>query len=601
MHSDPAPSAFPPHPGRVVTDAAVERRLAAIMATDVVGYSRLMGADEAGTLSTLRRRHRAIVVPVVEAFRGRIVKLMGDGLLVEFASAVDAVECALSMQRTFATANTEQTGAGMRLRIGINLGDIIVEGSDIFGEGVNVAARLETAAPEGGILLSDSIHAQARGKVSESFEDAGEMRLRNIADPVRTWRWAGAGTASPIADVAPGHSIAVLPFSNMSDTPGQDYFSDGISEDIITDLSKIPGLMVVARNSSFAYKGQSPDIRTVGRELGVAVVLEGSVRRSGTRVRVNAQLIDAATGGHLWAERYDRDLTDIFEVQDEVTAQIVSVLKGKLLSGGAVAKGPQKTQSVEAYDLTLRGRAMLLTLPHGAGDKTALLAEGIALLERAVALDPSYALPHAVLSILHMLDYQNAWSKGADPLARALSEAETAVAIDPGEPFGHFAKSVACTFVKDLVAARVAAEAALALNPNFAAAYGTMGNIETYRGNPGGALPYLEVALRLDPGFRSQTLHFFGLARLMAGDLEGAQATLRERLALTPGSDISRAYLAVTLGLAGAEEAARAVWAELMAINPDYSFDAHMHRLPWQRPDQIAYLRGGLEMAGIRP
>ncbi len=601
MHSDPAPSAFPPHPGRVVTDAAVERRLAAIMATDVVGYSRLMGADEAGTLSTLRRRHRAIVVPVVEAFRGRIVKLMGDGLLVEFASAVDAVECALSMQRTFATANTEQTGAGMRLRIGINLGDIIVEGSDIFGEGVNVAARLETAAPEGGILLSDSIHAQARGKVSESFEDAGEMRLRNIADPVRTWRWAGAGAASPIADVAPGHSIAVLPFSNMSDTPGQDYFSDGISEDIITDLSKIPGLMVVARNSSFAYKGQSPDIRTVGRELGVAVVLEGSVRRSGTRVRVNAQLIDAATGGHLWAERYDRDLTDIFEVQDEVTAQIVSVLKGKLLSGGAVAKGPQKTQSVEAYDLTLRGRAMLLTLPHGAGDKTALLAEGIALLERAVALDPSYALPHAVLSILHMLDYQNAWSKGADPLARALSEAETAVAIDPGEPFGHFAKSVACTFVKDLVAARVAAEAALALNPNFAAAYGTMGNIETYRGNPGGALPYLEVALRLDPGFRSQTLHFFGLARLMAGDLEGAQATLRERLALTPGSDISRAYLAVTLGLAGAEEAARAVWAELMAINPDYSFDAHMHRLPWQRPDQIAYLRGGLEMAGIRP
>ena len=587
-----------------MNDAPVQRRLAAIMATDVVGYSRLMGADEAGTLFTLRRRHRGIVEPVVEAHNGRIVKLMGDGMLAEFASAVDAVDCALAMQKAFSDANADQGEVNrMLLRIGVNLGDIIVDGTDIFGEGVNVAARLETAAPPGGILLSDSIQVQTRGKVSDAFEDAGEVSLKNIATPVRVWRWGGEGVAVDagiaVPEASPGHSIAVLPFSNMSGDAEQDYFSDGISEDIITDLSKIPGLMVVARNSSFAYKGQSPDIRAVGRELGVASVLEGSVRRAGNRVRINAQLIDAATGAHLWAERYDRDLDDIFEVQDEVTKQIVSILKVKLLPSDKPERGANRTGSIEAYDAVLRGRDLMLTLMQGTGDKRARMIEAVKTMERASALDPNYALPYAMLSLLQTLDHQNGWLDGNDPVTGALAYAEKAIAVDPDEPFGHFAKSVASVFSKDLDTARRSAEAALALNPNLANAYSSMGTIETYRGNPQGAVPYLEVAIRLDPAFKSQTLHFLGLALLMSGDFEDAERVLRKRVALTPMTDSSRAYLASVLGHRDKPEEARAVWAELLGINPDYSFAAHMARLPWQGEGQIAHIRAGLDAAGI--
>ena len=597
-----------------LADAPVERRLAAIMVTDVVGYSALMGSDEAGTLTRMRRRHRGIVEPVIDAHRGRIVKLMGDGMLVEFASAVDAVEGALAMQRAFEAANGDDLGADkalarpMLLRIGVNLGDIVVDGADIFGDGVNVAARLETAAPPGGILISGALHAQVRGKVSEAFEDAGALALKNIADPVSVWRWGGAGAAlgaeraapeAPEAAAAAGHSIAVLPFSNMSGDAEQDYFSDGISEDIITDLSKIPGLMVVARNSSFAYKGQSRDIRDVGRELGVASVLEGSVRRAGNRVRINAQLIDAATGGHLWAERYDRDLTDIFEVQDEVTRQIVTVLKVKLLAGTDEARNAQRTLNVEAYDLTLKGREMVVALSQGDGDKAAVMEEALALLRRAAALDPAYAMPHAVISLIRSLDAVNGWTGSDDAARAALEEAETAIACDAGEPFGFFVKAVACVYARDFEAALGASEAALALNPNFANAYSTKGQIETYIGNPAGALPFFEVAKRLDPGFKSQTLHFMGLAQLMDGRFDAAEASFRKRIALSPRTDLSRVYLAAVLGHLGRAEEARAVWAEMEAINPEYVFARHMERLPWQSPSQVDHVRNGLERAGI--
>jgi len=312
-----------------------QRRLAAVLSADVVGMSRRMTADKTGSLERLRDLWTRLFNPAVAAHRRRIVKMMGDGALVEFASAVDAVDCALAVQGVL----HERSGGecALAMRIGINLGDIVIEGNDIFGDGVNVSARLEAQAPEGGILIADVVHAQTAGKVDATFADVGALAPKNIDRPVRGWRWAPAGEmpqmlAVPALSGKP--SIAVLPFTNMSGDPEQEYFSDRISEDVITDLSKVAGLMVIARNSSFAYKGKSPDIRQVGRELGVGAVLEGSIRRAGNRVRITAQLIDAVTGGHLWGERYDRDLTDIFAVQDEVTMQIVDVLTGEAAACG---------------------------------------------------------------------------------------------------------------------------------------------------------------------------------------------------------------------------------------------------------------------------
>ena len=392
-----------------------QRRLAAILAADVAGYSRAMGADEAGTLAALRELWAQRFNPAVAAHRGRIVKMMGDGALVEFASAVDAVDCALAVQTAMADFNTSRPGQQpIELRIGINLGDIVIDGDDIFGDGVNVAARLESQAPRSGILVSDSVHAQIKGKIGAVFVDAGELSLKNIETPIRAWRWGGDDTPAK-APPATGNkpSIAVLPFTNMSGDPEQEYFSDGITEDIITDLSKIAGLMVVARNSSFAYKNKSPDIRAVGRELGVRSVLEGSIRRAGNRVRITAQLIDAATGGHLWAERYDRDLTDIFALQDEVTQRIVEALKITLRPAERVLLAASRTSNVEAHDCFLRGRELMI---NTVSKDREFFDRVVAIFRRAIELDPGYAEPYGGLAMAYCLDFQNGWAGTPDAL-----------------------------------------------------------------------------------------------------------------------------------------------------------------------------------------
>ena len=319
-----------------MAEERINRKLAAILAADVVGYSRLMAADEAGTLAALKRHREIVFDPAVAAHNGRIVKLIGDGTIVEFGSVVDAVNCALSVQRSNGALPDEASGQPkIVLRIGINLGDVIIEGDDIYGDGVNIAARLEPLAEPGGICVSSIVNESIGNRIDVRFQDGGDISVKNIDRPIRVWKWhpgatplaaARSNAAKPEPNGATA-SIAVLPFTNMSGDPEQEYFSDGISEDIITDLSKIAGLTVIARNSSFTYKGRSVDVRTIGRELGVRSVLEGSIRRAGKRVRITAQLIDAATGGHLWADRYDRDLTDIFEVQDDVTHRIVDALK----------------------------------------------------------------------------------------------------------------------------------------------------------------------------------------------------------------------------------------------------------------------------------
>ena len=358
-----------PQKGRelLMTEQRINRRLAAILAADVVGYSRLMGADEAGTLAALKRHREAVFDPAVAAHNGRIVKLIGDGVIAEFGSVVDAVNCALSVQRSSArTPDQSASQPAIVLRIGINLGDVIIEGDDIYGDGVNIAARLEPLAEPGGICVSSIVNESVGNRIDVRFQDSGEISVKNIDRPIRVWKWhpstttptaARSNAAKPEASVAAA-SIAVLPFTNMSGDPEQEYFSDGVSEDIITDLSKIAGLTVIARNSSFTYKGRSVDVRTIGRDLGVRSVLEGSIRRAGNRVRITAQLIDAATGAHLWADRYDRDLTDIFEVQDEVVEKIVGVLAVTLTQGEQQRLRRHGTNNVEAYEYWLRARAL---------------------------------------------------------------------------------------------------------------------------------------------------------------------------------------------------------------------------------------------------
>jgi adenylate cyclase len=578
-----------------MAETRTQRRLAAILAADVVGFSRLVGADEAGALAGLRALWADVVNPAVAQHNGRVVKLLGDGVLVEFGSAVDAVDCALAIQRMLAA-----TG-GMALRIGINLGDIVIEGGDIFGDGVNIAARLEPLAPHGGILVSDAVHAQIAGKIDVAFDDAGELALKNIAEPVRGWVWGGAvrssGPVLAMPDSKPG--IAVLPFTNMSGDPDQEYFSDGISEDIITDLSKVSGLMVVARNSSFAYKGQSPDIREVGRELGVASVLEGSIRRAGNRARITAQLIDATTGGHLWAERYDRDLTDIFAVQDEVTRQIVDVLKVKLLPTDQIALTKNRVPKIEAHDLALKGRDLHMQLFFQPENPRAIFEKAVACYEQAIAIDPGYALPVAGLSLIYNMEHQNQWSAIPDALAMSMQLAKKAVALEADDAFARLALAINLLFSGDPSGGKEQAQKALALNPNFASAYGALGNAEIFLGDPLAGMPYFEIAMRLDPAYKAQTLHFVGLAQLLARRYEDAVATFRERIRLVPGTDISRVYFAAVLGHLGEVDEARAVWAELMAIKPAYSLDAHLGRLPWHSPADEANIRDGLAKAGL--
>lgn len=584
-----------------MTEMRTHRRLAAVLAADVAGYSRMMGADEAGTLAALREVWTARFNPTVAAHRGRIVKMMGDGALVEFASAVDAVECAVSIQTAMAAFNAERPGQEpMVFRIGVNLGDIVIEGDDILGDGVNVAARLEPLAPRGGILVSDAVHAQVRGKVEVAFADAGELDLKNIARPVRAWIWGGDGALSDVTalhDEVP--SVAILPFNNMSGDPEQEYFSDGISEDIITDLSKIAGLMVVARNSSFAYKGRNVDIRVVGRELGVTSVLEGSIRRAGNRVRITAQLIDARTGGHLWADRYDRDLTDIFAVQDEVTMKIVEALKVTLQPSERAMVTGGGTFSVEAHDCVLRAREHWLEMLASSSNKaSAAVDKVLSLLQRAIDLDPQYAEAYAYMSMVYSVDLVNRWTGTADPQAVAMRYSALALQKDPNEPIAYIASAIVKIYVKDLPGAKADAERAIALNPSSATGYGTLGHIMVYLGNPLSAVPYLERAMRLDPHFAQQYKHFLGTAYLVAGDYKKAELAFRKRIELAPRTDLSRAFLASTLGHLGDRDGARQIWDELKALNPDYSFARHIERLPMAQVD-AQRIADGLRAAGL--
>ena len=588
-----------------MAEERINRKLAAILAADVVGYSRLMASDEAGTLAALKRHRQTVFEPAVAAHQGRIVKLIGDGSIVEFASVVDAVNCALSVQRSGDSSQDESLRQPkIVLRIGINLGDVIIEGDDIYGDGVNIAARLEPVAEPGGICISSIVNESIGNRIDARFEDGGQINVKNIDRPIRIWRWhpnsaqatATNGRQLNTANVEPHAVIAILPFTNMSGDPEQEYFSDGISEDIITDLSKIAGLMVIARNSSFTYKGRSVDVRTIGRELGVQSVLEGSIRRAGNRVRITAQLIDAASGGHLWADRYDRDLTDIFEVQDDVTRRIVDALKVTLSSGEKERLADTKTSNLAAYDCLLRGREFML----GEEKNRETFEQAIKYFKKALESDPNYSQAYACLGFAHIFDYQNRWTDDPDSsLLLAKQYARQAIDKDPNEPLARCVSAMVASSEKDLDRARSEIDVALSLNPNLALAHSLRGSNRIYSGQPLEAIPEIEKAMRLDPALSSQFLHFLGMAYLLAGKYETAATSLRQRIVLVPRTDFSRALLASALGHLGEFEEARRVWGELKEINPNYAFAEHVGRQPFRREEDVERIADGLRKARL--
>jgi adenylate cyclase len=576
----------------------LQRRLAAILSADVVGYSRLMGMDEAGTLSRLNALRREFMDPMIAAYSGRIVKLMGDGVLVEFASAVDAVTCAIEIQR-----QVREHGAGgsesnpIQLRIGINVGDIIIEGEDIFGDGVNIAARLEGIAETGGISISEDAWRQVQGKVAANFVDAGEQSLKNIARPVRVYRLDLAPKAASEAPrPTPGPpgkaSIAVLAFTNMSGDPEQEYFSDGISEDIITDLSKLPELHVIARNSTFTYKGKPVDVKQVGRELGVHYVLEGSVRKAGNRVRVTGQLIDTGSGAHIWADRFDRDLTDIFAVQDELTEEIISALKVKLTpeqKGRLARKG---AIDVKAYNLFLRGReqALLQTKSNN--------AEARSLLERAIAISPDFAAAHAYVAFTLLNDYTI--GRGDErSLQTSLEVGTRAVAMDDEDPYAHFVLSLVLLWRREHDRALAEVQRCLALAPSSAEGHLQLASTQYYCGDPAGSLETIKAYMRLDPLYPEFALYFLAQAQHSLGQFDAAVATLKRRLERNPHSETTYALLASCYGHLGQITESRSAWAEVMRIAPDFSVERRWRIMPFKNPDDFEHRIEGMLKAGL--
>jgi len=473
-----------------MTEERPQRRLAAILVADVVGYGHLTEVDEAGTLALLKHRRKMVLEPLVVKHGGRVIKFMGDGVLIEFGSAVNAVNFAVALQSEMAAAN-----AGLPdekrivLRIGINLGDVIVEGGDLYGDGINVAARLEALAEPGGICVSDTVQRQVKGKIDRAFEDLGEQTLKNMAEPVRCYRVAGMSrvTVHAAKPAAGKPSIAVLPFTNMSGDPAQDYFSDGITEDIITELARYHSLSVIARNSAFQFRGPGVDLAEVRRLLGVRYILEGSIRKAGTRVRVTAQLIDAASGSHLWAERYDRTIEDVFAVQDEVVQTIVSTLEGRLAATAAAQVRGRPTTSWAAYDYFLQGREL---------SNRYRIAEADDFLARAIELDPGYVHAYAWRASTLAAKYWN--DLNPETLRQALACAEKALSLDETDAWCHQAMGFALLHARKLAFAGVHFERAMSLNPNDVNIVVDYANWLCYMGRFDEALRYLDLAMQRD-------------------------------------------------------------------------------------------------------
>jgi adenylate cyclase len=581
-----------------MTEQQITRRLAAILAADVVGYSRMMGVDEAGTVAALRQLWSETFNPAVAARHGRVVKTMGDGALVEFGSAIDAVECAVALQRSLAEHN-RTAERPLELRVGINLGDIIIDGDDILGDGVNIAARLESQAPRGGILASDVVHAQVTGKVGVSFVDAGEVRLKNIDRPVRVWRWDG--NAAPAAPGAPGGtvattdhpSIAVLPFAVMSSDPEQEFFADGLVDDILTTLSKLSDLSVIARNSSFVYKGRAVDVRQAARELGVRYVLEGSVRKAGNRIRITAQLIDAASGAHLWADRFDRDIDDIFAVQDELTLRLATEMQVRLTEGEQARLRYTTTSNVEAWNLWIQGSNLSRGPVTGENQMHARRCW-----ERALALDPNSAALNGMLGFIHCADARFGWWDDRETAVRkAEGYAQRALALDPDNPDAHRTVAGLLLFDSQFAAAAAAARRAVELAPNVADTLVFAGYVLQCSGHPDEAIRLIEKAMTLSPTYPGNYLGTLGNAYRLVGRAQDALRAFRGYHARSPGFGL--ADIVIIHEQAGHLAEARETAAQLLAARPDFTVTSWARSQFRSDSEQMAADLASLRAAGV--
>jgi TolB-like protein/class 3 adenylate cyclase len=574
----------------------VERKLAAIFAADIAGYSRLMGADEEGTLERLKALRRELVDPKIAEYHGRIVKTTDDGLLVEFASVVDAVRCAVAVQRAMPERNAGVAAESrIELRIGINLGDVIVEGDDLYGDGVNIAARIEALADAGGVFVSNTVHDHVRDRLPFVFDDLGEQQVKNIARPVRVYRVRDAAAKSAAAPALPTlplpdkPSIAVLPFTNMSGDPEQEYFADGMVEEIITALSRIRWLFVIARNSSFTYKGQTVDVKQAGRELGVRYVLEGSVRKAGGRVRITAQLIDATSGAHLWADRFDGLLEDVFDLQDKVASSVAGVIEPALQAAEAARTAIRPTTDLTAYDLYLRAYAMFLSSARQ-------IPEALRLMEQAIARDPYYgpALGWAALCCFRLLledrseDPEADRMKGAEFARRALEVAGD----DPGV-LANAAVALAY-FGEDIGAMIALVDRALALHPSFARGWHCSGVLRVRAGQLDLAIEHLEASLRLSPRARVGTsLSALGNAHFLSRRFDEAVPKLLLAIQEDPSYVPPYRYLAACYAQMGRLDEARRVVARLRTITSVVI----PRTIPWRNPEHRELYLSGLRLA----
>ncbi len=602
----------------------VERRLAAILAADVVGYSRLMGMDEEGTIARLNSLREELIDPSIAKHHGRIVKTMGDGILVEFPSVVDAVRNAVEVQRGMAERNSDvPEDQRIEFRVGVNLGDIVVQGDDILGDGVNIAARLEGLADPGGICIPLKVFHEVRNKLDVGYEFIGEQKVKNIETPIPTYRvllepdaagkvigekptgqprWQLGAAAAAVALIAVAvtavwwqpwvervepasvermafplpdkPSIAVLPFDNLTGDPNQEYFSDGLTDSLITALSQVSNLFVIARNSTFTYKGNPVKVQTVAQDLGVRYVLEGSVQRSGDRVRINAQLVDALNGRHIWAEEYDRDAADIFALQDDIKENVVLALNVKLIEGEQARIWRRETKSFEAYLLYLQAKKLLLKPSKSA------IPRARQLYQKALDLDPEYTEALEEIGWSHSIAFRFGWTKTpAADLARAEALARKVMEMDPEHPGGY-------NLLGDILVTKgrhdegvALCERAVALAPNKSEANAVCARINVLAGNAERALELTETAMRLSPYYPNYYLFSLGAAHQMLGNLEKSIAAFEAAVERAPRAPWPYVNLAATYAMAGRDEAARAAGAEVLKRFPKFSVSGWAKRL----------------------
>jgi len=579
----------------------VPRRVTAILAADVVGYSRLMSADDEGTLARLKAHRRDLLEPRIKEYLGRVVKTTGDGLLAEFASVVDAMRCAIDVQRAMPARNAETPPeARIEFRIGVNVGDIIIDGDDIYGDGVNVAARLESLSEPGGICISGRVYEDTRGKVDITFEDAGEQQLKNISLPVRVYRARVGGDVATrrLALALPEKpSIAVLAFENLSGDPEQEYFADGMVEEVIMALSRMRWLFVVARHSSFTYKGRAVDVKQVGRELGVRYVVEGSVRKAGNRVRIAGQLIDTSTGAHLWADRFEGSVDDIFDLQDQVTASIVGAIAPKVEQAEIERAKRKPTERLDAYDYFLRGMAAVHQWKREATD------EALVMFYRAIELDSNFASAYGMAARCYSVRKASGWMVDrAREVAETERLARRAAELGKDDALALCTSGIAIAFVVgDLDDGAALIDRALGLNPNLAWAWLFSGWVKIWQGDPEAGIERVSRALRFNP----YDPHIFSMysamamAHLFAGRFRNAMSFAQSAMREQPNTLVATSAAASSSALAGEIGEATKAMARLRQLDPSLRLSNLDGLLPIRRPADFATWSEGLRRAGL--